>query len=84
MGSAQYVINVKQEVVSLNKRQQKKRIKIINERVDFCNNNIIVCGNKKNKNMTHNALQQIVYGKSYEKFKNLRQMVLKGQLNLEV
>lgn len=71
-------------MVGLNKRQQKKRIKIINERVYFCNNNIIVYGNKKTKNMTHNALQKIVYGKSYKKFKNLKEMVLKGQLNLEV
>lgn len=56
----------------MNKRQIKKRKKIINDRYDFFNQHIIIEGRRSGKTYLSRAIQKACISKKYKYFKALK------------
>lgn len=69
----------------MNKRQKKKRQKIIRERLEFLNKhfNYYVCGRKNGKTFLYRKMLHAVTSKSFKPFKDLKRYLDKIYISID-
>ncbi len=67
----------------MNKRQKKKRQKIITERLELLNKHFIVCGRRNGKTLLYRRMIHAVRSKRYKPFNDLMRYFEKAYISID-
>lgn len=68
----------------MNKRQRKKRLKIIAERVKFINSHMFISGRMNGKTLLWGRIQEACYSKKYKPYKQLKRFFKKLNIGIDL